>query len=74
MKVNRKKIIEAIEYIEKINNTKFDDLDWNDFPEYKKITPQEIENFKIIGLPNQCFFRDVLMGNWESISCVGVFK
>ena len=53
---------EALKLINKINKTKFDLLDFSLFPKYKKMSNEDIENWKYIGLSNKCFIENMLLG------------
>ncbi len=52
MKIDRKKLKDAIEYIELINSIVFDDLDFSEYPEINNYGDEEIVDFKFLGLNN----------------------
>lgn len=60
MKIDKKKITDALAYRKLINDTPFDEIDWSEFPTFNKIAKEEIENFKYTGLCNVDFILYVL--------------
>ena len=57
MKVDKKKFIEAVEYLRQINNTNLEDLDLSDFT--KKNLSKDIEEWKFTGLNNRDFILEI---------------
>ena len=56
MKIDRSRLLSAMEYIRQINDTNFDELDFSEFfdvndPEYKEMS----EQFKQLGMSNKDF-------------------
>ena len=61
MKVDRKKFIEAIEYIKLVNSVPFDELDLSEFPENENVTDEQRKEFKFTGLINKDFIEMYLL-------------
>ena len=55
MKVNRKRFIEAMDYIKLVNSVSFTELDLSDFPANKNVPDEEREKFRFMGLMNKDF-------------------
>jgi hypothetical protein len=58
MKVNRKKFIEAVNYIKKINQCKQEELDLSEFTQ-ENLT-KKIKKWKFTGLNNRDFILEIL--------------
>lgn len=61
MKVDRKRFIEAVEYIQLVNSVPFDELDLSEFPENNNVTDEERAEFKFTGLINRDFIEMYLL-------------
>lgn len=61
MKVDRKRFIEALEYIKLVNSAPFDELDLSEFPENDSVTDKERKEFKFTGLINKDFIEMYLL-------------
>ena len=59
MKVNRKKFIEAVNYIKKINKCELKDLDLSEFT--KEDLSKEIKEWDFTGLNNRDFILIILL-------------
>jgi len=67
MKVDKKKFVEAMEYLREINSHKLKDLDLSDFTD-KDLT-KDIKEWEFTGLINRDFIQMMLIdgGKWETI-------
>jgi len=55
MKVNKKRLVEALNYINLVNAIPLDELDLSEFHGNQNILKKEIDDFKFTGLNNQHF-------------------
>jgi hypothetical protein len=52
MKIERKRLEEALAYRKLINKTPFNKLDFKEYPEFKNYTQEEIKELTFTGLSN----------------------
>ena len=69
-KVDRDKLTKAIAYRNLINRTPFNELDFSEYPEIKKLTKLEIAEFEFTGLNNTDFISLYLEGEQKDDKCV----
>lgn len=62
LKVDYKRLIDAMNYIREVNQVNFDQLDLSDIPTIKEYSQEELDAYKFLGLSNTTLLEFIVNG------------